>query len=73
MRYVWMLLAIIVTLVIWYNSSMDIDESAKMSGFLATLLQVIGDALNITFHWDVEHIIRKVAHFCEFAFLCWLI
>lgn len=73
MRYIWMLLAIIVTLVIWYNSSMAIDESAKVSGLLATLLQTIGDALSITFHWDVEHTIRKVAHFLEFAFLCWLI
>lgn len=73
MRYVWLLLAVIVTGVIWYNSSMAIDESAKMSGLLTTILQSIGNALDITFNWDVEHAIRKTAHFCEFAFLCWLI
>lgn len=72
MKYIWLLLVILLTCGIWYNSSMGIDESAKMSGMLAALLQTIGNALDITFHWDVEHVIRKVAHFCEFAFLCWL-
>lgn len=73
MKYIWLLLAVIVTCIIWYNSSMAVDESAKLSGMLATVLQAIGNALDITFHWDVEHTIRKIAHFCEFAFLCWIV
>lgn len=73
MRYLWLLLAVIMVAVIWGNSMMPGDESLRMSGMITTILTIIGDALSITFNWDVEHLVRKLAHFLEFAFLGWLL
>lgn len=60
----WIIGAIVImTLVIWGNSMVPRDQSAQMSGgFTAWLVD--------TFHWSLtEHMVRKAAHFCEYAVL----
>lgn len=73
MRYIWLVLVIIMIGVIWVNSMIPVDESLRMSGLLTAILTAIGNALSITFNWDVQHVVRKFAHFTEFAFLGWLL
>lgn len=73
MRYVWLLLTLIMVAIIWGNSLLPGDESLRVSGVITTILNAIGNALSITFNWDVEHVVRKLGHFIEFAFLGWLL
>lgn len=73
MRFFWLLLCLIMVAIIWGNSFMPGDESMRMSGIITTFLNTIGDALSITFNWDVERVVRKLGHFFEFAFLGWLL
>ncbi len=73
MRYVWLLLTLVMLAIIWGNSLMSVDDSLRVSGFLTGILNTVGDALQITFNWDVEHVVRKLGHFFEFAFFAWLL
>jgi len=72
MKYIWTLLTLAMVAIIWWNSSLPAQDSLKVSGFITDILKAIGSALAITFNWDVEHIVRKLGHFFEFAFLGWL-
>ena len=69
MRYFWLLLAVVVTAVIFVNSSLPATESGKLSGFVAQFVAQLSQLLDITLKGDVEHTIRKLAHFLEFACL----
>lgn len=69
----WPLLALLFLGAIFYNSSLPADESGRLSGMLASLLQLAGDVLNVTFDGDLEHKLRKLAHFLEFSALAWLL
>lgn len=64
----YLLIALIVgfTVFIWSNSMISREESAQMSGGLVAWLQ---SALNIQL---TEYLIRKTAHFCEYAVLGFL-
>ena len=72
MKYLWLLLLIIVTLFIWYNSSLPMATSGYISELAAGFIATLGKYANIAFDGNLEHTIRKLAHFSEFAFLCWL-
>ena len=69
MRYFWLLLVVVVTAVIFVNSSLPATESGKLSGFVAQFVAQLSQLLDITLKGDVEHTIRKLAHFLEFACL----
>lgn len=69
----WPLLALLFLGAIFYNSSLPADESGQLSGLLASLLQQAGDMINFTFEGDLEHTLRKLTHFLEFAVLAWLL
>ena len=69
MRYFWLLLAVVVTAVIFVNSSLPATESGKLSGFVAQFVVQLSQLLDIELKGDVEHTIRKLAHFLEFACL----
>ena len=69
MRYFWLLLAVVLTAVIFVNSSLPATESGKLSGFVAQFVAQLSQLLDITLKGDVEHTIRKLAHFLEFACL----
>ena len=69
MRYFWLLLVVVLTAVIFVNSSLPATESGKLSGFVAQFVAQLLQLLDITLKGDVEHTIRKLAHFLEFACL----
>ena len=68
MRYFWLLLVVVLTAVIFVNSSLPATESGKLSGFVAQFVAQLSQLLD-TLKGDVEHTIRKLAHFLEFACL----
>ena len=69
MRYFWLLLVVVLTVVIFVNSSLPATESGKLSGFSAQFVVQLSQLLDIELKGDVEHNIRKLAHFLEFACL----
>ena len=69
MRYFWLLLVVVLTAVIFVNSSLPATESGKLSGFVAQFVVQLSQLLDIGLKGDVEHTIRKLAHFLEFACL----
>ena len=69
MRYFWLLLVVVLTAVIFVNSSLPATESGKLSGFVAQFVAQLAQLLDIELKGDVEHTIRKLAHFLEFACL----
>ena len=69
MRYFWLLLVVVLTVVIFVNSSLPATESGKLSGFVAQFVAQLSQLLDITLKGAVEHTIRKLAHFLEFACL----
>ena len=69
MRYLLLLLVVVFTCFILFNSSLDMSVSGKMSSEAADLISGIANALDIRLDGNVEHSLRKLAHFCEFAIL----
>ena len=69
MRYFWLLLVVVLTAVIFVNSSLPATESGKLSGFVTQFVAQLAQLLDIELKGDVEHTIRKLAHFLEFACL----
>ncbi|MBR4240749.1 MAG: VanZ family protein [Eubacterium sp.] len=62
----WCLTAVIMA-VIFYLSAQVADDSAEQSGFILELLSKVFSSLGLT-----DHIVRKTAHFLEFAALCFM-
>ena len=69
MRYFWLLLAVVLVLLIFVNSSLPAAASSKLSGFAAQLVLELSRLLDLSVKGNVEHTIRKLAHFLEFACL----
>lgn len=69
MRYFWLLLAVALVVLIFFNSSLPATDSGKLSGFAAQLVLQLSQLLDISLKGNVEHTIRKLAHFLEFACL----
>ncbi len=72
MRFLWLLLLVAFTALIFASSSLPSGQSSQLSGPLAALLMKAGEVFNITISGDIEHQLRKLAHFMEFAVLAWL-
>ena len=62
----WILTAAVMTIIFWLSSN-TADDSAQQSGWLMELIKKIISGTSLT-----EHIIRKIAHFTEFALLGFL-
>lgn len=69
MKYFWFLLAACFVGIIFYNSLLPLRQSSQLSGWVTVLTQLLAQHLDIRLTGDVEHHIRKLAHFCEFALL----
>ena len=69
MRYFWLLLTVVLVCLIFVNSSLPATDSGKLSGFVAQLVLQLSHLLDISLKGNVEHNIRKLAHFLEFACL----
>lgn len=63
MKYLWVFLTACLVGIIYYNSSLPLKQSSEISSWFAALTQLLAQ------HLDIEHHIRKMAHFCEFALL----
>lgn len=72
MKLLWSLFLILLTLFIWYNSSLPAETSGYISGIVAAFIQKLAGVLQMSTDANLEHTLRKLAHFCEFAFLCWV-
>lgn len=73
MKILWLLLTAVFILFIFANSSLSAADSGRLSATAAAIVMKMGDMVNITFSGDLEHQIRKLAHFMEFALLGWLL
>lgn len=74
MKYLWLLLTVLFTLLIFANSALPMSQSGQISGLAAAALEHLDWLLVYIFPaGGVEHTIRKLAHFCEFALLCWML
>lgn len=70
MKYLWLLLTITIIVLIFFNSSLSMRESGAMSGMALEFFKGFTDFLDIHLSKNAEYHIRKLAHFCEFACLC---
>ncbi|SFI25414.1 VanZ like family protein [Selenomonas ruminantium] len=67
---VFLLLTILVTAFIWHNSLQDAVNSREASKFFDLLLVQLVKLSGGTLSWrEVDHFVRKLAHFTEFALL----
>ena len=76
MKYFWLLVTVLFTLLIFYNSSMDISVSGSMSSYVTGFLLWLEQHVHLGFDAGadiLEHNVRKLAHFIEFAALCWFL
>ena len=70
MRPVLILVNIVLVLFIWGNSAKPAEESSEQSGGLAVFLEETAGKFNIILsEGQAQHIIRKTAHFTEYAVL----
>ena len=65
---IFLISAICVTVFIFHNSSCDASSSAKTSGHLAKFFLILAGKLGFDINYTMaDHIVRKCAHFLEFA------
>ena len=63
-------IAVLITLFIFYNSAKTADESSELSGGIVEIIVDVADDLSISFNAEtVSFIIRKLAHFAEYFLL----
>lgn len=69
MRYLWLLMALALTGLIFFNSSLGISDSGRLSAMVAQLVTQLGPLAQLITDGNLEHTIRKLAHFLEFTLL----
>ena len=72
-RILWLILLIVFTSFIFFSSSLPATESAKMSGYVVTVLNTAFEMVGMSYDGNLEYTIRKLAHFMEFGGQCWLL
>lgn len=72
MKYIWLILALLLTLLIFFMSSRTGGSSGNLSAAIAREIIAVCSAAGIALEGDVEHLLRKLAHFVEFALLAYL-
>lgn len=68
-RYLWTGILIIYLGFIYHNSLTPAVVSSRQSGTVLSLLRSLAERLGISAPWLTEHVVRKTAHFAEFALL----
>lgn len=63
----WLLLLAVWILVIFGHSMTPADLSSQESGRVLALLCGMLDKISVGSGWLTEHLVRKTAHFCEYA------
>lgn len=67
-KYIWLIIFLLYVLFIFSNSMKPADLSAKDSGMALKLVGRFLESAGTDSSWLTEHIIRKAAHFSEYAF-----
>ena len=68
-RWIWTLLVLLYVGFIFSNSMTPATESSRQSGAVLALVLDWLRAVGMDGAWVTEHLIRKTAHFVEYAFL----
>ncbi len=68
-RYIWTGIVLLYLGFIYHNSLTPAVESAQQSGTVLLMLQTALDRMGFDSSWLTDHIVRKTAHFAEFALL----
>ena len=71
MKYIWLILALLLTILIFFMSSRTGASSGSLSGAIAREIIAICTAAGVSLTGDVEHTLRKLAHLLEFALLAY--
>ena len=71
-RYITLALAVACAIFIYANSLMDGTTSSAMSGFVLKLIQKAMETIGVSPALITPHIVRKLAHFCQYALLGFL-
>ena len=70
LQRIWMILAILMTLMIWFNSSLDANLSSQQSGWVTSIVGNLLHIVNIEVAAsDLSFYVRKTAHFGQFFIL----
>lgn len=68
-KYLWTLIVIIYILFIYSNSMKVAEVSSKDSGWMLELVHGFLNTFGVNAFWLTEHVLRKMAHFTEYALL----
>ena len=68
-KYVFLSLTILCVIFIYCNSLFNADISSRQSGFVFKSIQKTLEVIGLPPAWITKHIVRKFAHFCEYAIL----
>lgn len=66
-NYFWYTVLACYVLFIYFNSMTPAGISSQESGFVLRMVQGAVQSMGLAAPWLTEHIIRKCAHFCEYA------
>ena len=69
MQWGWLALFVLVVCFIWGNSMRQGVDSTNLSSTALLILQGWLADFSLPFDWLTDHIVRKTAHFCEYALL----
>lgn len=66
-KVLWLILLVAFTLLIFLNSSLPMSDSGRLSSMAAAFLGQLLDVAGISVEGNLEHLLRKLAHFTAFA------
>lgn len=66
-KVLWVILLAAFTMLIFLSSSLPMSESGRLSSIAAAFLGQLLDIAGISVDGNLEHLIRKLAHFTAFA------
>ena len=66
-KVLWVILLAAFTMLIFLSSSLPMSESGRLSSMAAAFLGQLLDIARISVDGNLEHLIRKLAHFTAFA------
>lgn len=65
----WLIATVAMVLVIWGNSMMPGSDSSQMSSSVLDIAHALLQAIGLPYEWLTSFLVRKAAHFTEYAVL----
>lgn len=66
-KILWLILLAAFTMLIFLSSSLPMSESGRLSSMAAAFLRQLLDVAGVAADGNLEHLLRKLAHFLAFA------